>query len=154
MKKITLISILTLFILSVFTASILADFYVVPTKIKEWAPVEKTGAEDISVYTEVAGEDILLQKGVAWPDPRFIDNGDGTVTDHLTGLMWMQDADCMGPITGFDSDGTPNDGKVTWQHALDFIDAVNAGTYDCGCTGNGIYSDWRLSNIKELLSLQ
>ena len=30
--------------------------------------------------------------GVAWPAQRFADNGDGTVTDHLTGLVWMKNA--------------------------------------------------------------
>lgn len=33
------------------------------------------------------GDDGELQVGLAWPEPRFSDNGDGTVTDHLTGLM-------------------------------------------------------------------
>ncbi len=34
-----------------------------------------------------AGEDGDLQKGLAWPDPKFTDNVDGTVTDNMTGLM-------------------------------------------------------------------
>jgi hypothetical protein len=38
------------------------------------------------------GQDGDIQAGVAWPDPRFRDNGDGTVTDNLTGLMWLKDA--------------------------------------------------------------
>ena len=36
------------------------------------------------------GQDGEIQAGVAWPDPRFTDNGDGTVTDNVTGLMWQQ----------------------------------------------------------------
>jgi hypothetical protein len=43
--------------------------------------VPKTG--QTTAY--VAGNDGYLEKGVAWPDPRFTDNGDGTVTDNLTG---------------------------------------------------------------------
>ena len=45
------------------------------------------------------GQDGELQAGVAWPEPRFIDNRDGTVTDNLTGLMWLKDAGCMGQAT-------------------------------------------------------
>ena len=36
------------------------------------------------------GDDGDLKKGVAWPEARFIDNGDGTVTDGLTGLTWLK----------------------------------------------------------------
>ena len=41
------------------------------------------------------GQDGELQKGVAWPSLRFTDNGDQTVTDKLTGLMWAKDANLM-----------------------------------------------------------
>jgi hypothetical protein len=54
------------------------------------------------------------------PVGRYIDNGDGTVTDSLTGLMWLQDATLYG--------------KKTWQNAVDFCAALDA----CG------YTDWRL----------
>jgi hypothetical protein len=30
-----------------------------------------------------------IRAGVAWPTPRFTDNGDGTATDNLTGLTWL-----------------------------------------------------------------
>lgn len=71
--------------------------------------------------------------GTAWPDPRFTAHGDGTVTDHLTGLMWTEDANLAGPMT--------------WQAALDYCHAMNddVGTYG--------YTDWRLANVNELLSL-
>jgi hypothetical protein len=49
------------------------------------APVPKTW-QTTSYGT---GDDGDLRKGVAWPDPRWTDNGDGTVTDHLTGLIWL-----------------------------------------------------------------
>ena len=41
------------------------------------------------------GQDGDIQAGVAWPSPRFVDNGDGTITDMLTGLMWLKDAGCL-----------------------------------------------------------
>jgi uncharacterized repeat protein (TIGR01451 family) len=61
----------------------------------------------------------------------FVDNGDGTVTDRATGLMWTQD---------------DNGAGVNWGDALAYVDAKNAESY------RG-YSDWRLPNAKELQSI-
>lgn len=74
-----------------------------------------------------------LQKGVSWPTPRFTDNGDGTVTDELTELMWTEDANL--PV-----------GTKTWQEALDYVAELNKSAYLD-------YNDWRLPNRKELQSL-
>jgi hypothetical protein len=85
----------------------------------------------------IAGDDGDLLKGVTWPDPRFIDNADGTVTDHLTGLIWLKNADCFG--------------TRSWRDAL-----VAANTLACGACGLSDHSqagDWRLPNIVELESL-
>jgi formylglycine-generating enzyme required for sulfatase activity len=72
------------------------------------------------------------------PDTRFIDNGDGTVTDTCTGLMWLKDT---GDIDGDGSIGDQD--RLDWQGALKYCQRlVFAG-----------YSDWRLPNVKELLSL-
>ncbi len=97
------------------------------------------------------GEDGCWQSGVTLPDPRFAENGDGTVTDNLTGLIWLKDANCIATnYSGFDSDGGSGDGRVTWQHALDFVKGMNDGTYSlCGMS----HTDWRLANINELNSL-
>jgi hypothetical protein len=59
--------------------------------------------------------------------PSYVDNGDGTVTDLNTGLMWQQ---------------IPGD-KLTWADAV-------AGADSCSLAG---YDDWRLPTIKELYSL-
>lgn len=59
--------------------------------------------------------------------PRYQDNGDGTVTDLVTGLMWQQD---------------PGD-KMTYNQAV-------AGAASFNLAG---YKDWRLPSIKELYSL-
>lgn len=97
------------------------------------------------------GQDGALQVGVVWPNPRFTDNGDGTVTDNLTGLIWLKDANCIfTSYPTFDADATAGDGRVTWQHALDFIAGINAGTFpNCG----GGRTDWRMPNKNELMSL-
>ncbi len=80
-----------------------------------------------TTYTD--GDDGDLQHGVAWPDPRFTDHGDGTVTDELTGLMWTRNANLGG--------------RKTWNAAIAYCNSLN----------HGGYSDWRLPNIQELQSL-
>jgi hypothetical protein len=109
--------------------------------------VPKTG----QTTSYATGDDGDLEAGVAWPDPRFTIHGDGTVTNNLTRLMWLQEPNCISVhYPGFDNDGTAGDGRVTWQHALDFAAGVNAGSYpDCAAG----YADWRLANFRELLSL-
>ena len=90
------------------------------------APVEKT------LLTEPVGDydDGCYQKGVPLPTPRFTDLGNGTVTDNLTGLMWTKNVQ---EIPGF----------MLWQEALDACqNLVFAG-----------HNDWRLANVKELISL-
>ena len=69
--------------------------------------------------------------------PSYTDNGDGTVTDNVTGLMWQQSPD------------TDGDGDIDADDKLTYDEAVaGAGTLTLGG-----YSDWRLPTIKELYSL-
>lgn len=111
------------------------------------ANIWKTG----QTTSYATGDDGDLNRGVTWPSPRFTDNGDGSVTDNLTGLIWLRDANCMKTnYSSFDNDYIAGDGRVSWQHALDFIKGINNGTCsNCG----GVHNDWRLPNRKELHSL-
>ena len=92
--------------------------------------------------------------GVSWPSPRFTDNGDGTVTDKMTGLMWIKNANAIKTLYP-DFDHQPDtgwgDGKVTWAKALEFIGKINDGTYNCGATT--AYTDWRMPNVREMRTL-
>lgn len=110
--------------------------------------IPKTG--QTTIFT--SGDDGNLQAGVTWPEPRFTDNGNGTITDNLTGLMWLKDANCSDTLEM----GTTYTGTLTWQEALDFVKGVNNGTYDISPCGNytASYTDWRLPSITELESLQ
>jgi len=58
----------------------------------------------------------------------FVDNGDKTITDKATGLMWAQEDNGQG---------------ITWKEALNYAEnAELAG-----------HTDWRLPNVKELQSI-
>jgi len=108
-----------------------------------FAPGSEANPVDISKTGQrssyAAGDDGYIQAGVEWPNPRFIDNGDGTITEILTGLVWIKDGGCL---------------VKNWDYALKSVSEFNNNpvTYDCvGYTAN--YSDWRLPNVKELESL-
>jgi hypothetical protein len=98
------------------------------------------------------GQDGYYQKGVAWPEPRFVTITTGVVSDTLTGLVWLQNANCISSTyPGFDIDGAPGDGRVDWQSALDFVAGMTVtGSYSNCAAG---FSDWRLPNVRELHSL-
>lgn len=87
-----------------------------------------------------------LQLGVTWPNPRFTKNGDGTVTDNLTSLIWLEHANCAGP------------GSVDWATALAFANTLFDGSTshssgDCGLSDGSVAGQWRLPNVRELQSL-
>ena len=112
------------------------------------AQVPKTG--QVSCYGETGwsedctgtGQDGELQEGVAWPDPRFTINGDGTVTDNLTNLVWMENPECLGRFA------YPN---TTWSDAIDAANTMADG--QCGLSDGSSAGDWRIPNIDELVSL-
>ena len=107
------------------------------------ADISKSGQTTMSA-TEDDGE---LQKGIAWPGTRFTTNADTTVTDHLTGLVWAPNGNLMPTRdSDWDADDVANDGKVTWQHALDYVAKLNSESYL-------VHTDWRLPNVNELESL-
>lgn len=107
-------------------------------------------AAGVAITCTGTGQDGDLLKGRAWPNPRFVDNGDQTTTDMVTGLTWTKDANLMKTrdpsFDGDNLDSSLNDGKVTWQHALDYIRKLNSENYQG-------HNDWRLPNIVELRSL-
>jgi hypothetical protein len=83
------------------------------------------------------GDDGFYQAGTPVPSPRFTDNGDGTVTDNLTGLIWLKNANCF-------------EGR-TWLDALSDANGLHSG--ECGLTDGSERGFWRLPNLNELTSL-
>lgn len=82
-----------------------------------------------------AGQDGALQFGVA---RSLTDNGDGTITDQQTALMWEKLSD----------DGSIHDWRdsMIWSDAFTKIATLNTGAF-------AGYTDWRLPNANELQSL-
>ena len=84
------------------------------------------------------GQDGELQKGVS-TDPRFTDNGDGTVQDNLTGLIWLKDANC--------SVVSPKN----FANAFNAVSRLQSG--QCGLTDGSAKGDWRLPTKAEWQAL-
>ena len=110
-----------------------------------WAPArvgetgQKTCYDEAGTVIDCAGtgQDGEIRPGVAWPNPRFVDNSDGTVTDMLTGLVWLKNANCFG--------------QRTWTSAL--ADANTLASTVCGLSDGSQAGDWRLPSANELQSL-
>lgn len=68
---------------------------------------------------------------------RFMDQGNGTVLDTKTGLIWLKNASCIG-------DGT-------YYHVYDWTNDLENG--DCGLTDGSWAGDWRMPTWEEMRSL-
>jgi len=64
-------------------------------------------------------------------DNDFVDNGDGTVTDRATGLMWQKGGSLK---------------PLAWRLVKSYVNSLNKNR-------SAGYSDWRLPTIDELVSL-
>lgn len=71
---------------------------------------------------------LYVRENSSYGENDFVDNGDGTVTDSATGLMWLKGDSGVG---------------MTWEEALAWAESLETAGY----------SDWRLPNAKELQSL-
>jgi hypothetical protein len=82
------------------------------------------------------GQDGELQKGLA---ASYTDNGDGTITDNRTGLMWEKLSD----------DGSIHDKDDGYL----WVDAFTGKIATLNATAFAGHTDWRLPNIRELFGL-
>jgi hypothetical protein len=95
------------------------------------------------VYSGVGGtsfgtnDDASLQIGAPSTSPRFIDQGNGTLYDTVTGLTWLKKADCLK--------------NLSWTSALTAIGSLANGS--CGLTDGSTAGMWRMPNRNEMLSL-
>lgn len=76
----------------------------------------------------VGGKYVRAVRGDNYGVNELINNGDGTINDNATGLMWMQD---------------DNGEAIDWETSLAYAESsTSAG-----------HNDWRLPNVKELQSI-
>ena len=88
------------------------------------------------------GQDGEFQRGVA---QSYSDNGDGTITDRATGLMWKK----LGNFDFVANLSDPHDvdnNTYTWAQAFQKIGDLNTANF-------AGHMDWRLPNVMELESL-
>lgn len=109
----------------------------------EWGPLTGSKAEKVLLPVTgqttcyATGDDGDYEKGLIDPSPRFTDNGDGTVTDNRTDLIWLKDANDFG--------------ACPWATALSYCNALSSGSN--GLTDGSSAGDWRLPNRFELESI-
>ncbi len=92
-----------------------------------FGPEVETSAVPLSEEGDVPQAELSVRR-----DERFVDNGDGTVTDKETNLMWVK-----------------NGWRLDFFSAVDWKDAIKK----CEDFEHGGYTDWRLPTIKEWESL-
>jgi hypothetical protein len=77
-------------------------------------------------------------------DFSFIDNGDGTVTDERTGLLWLKNADCTDTVAGIDK----SFGNLNWHNAETWSSGLADGA--CGLIDGSEAGQWRQPTKDEL----
>lgn len=82
------------------------------------------------------GQDGEFQKGAA---RSFTDNGDGTISDATTGLVWEK---------------LSNDGSIhDWKNQYSWNDAFAVKIFTLNASAFGGHSDWRLPNLTEMMTM-
>jgi len=89
-----------------------------------WTMLNLPDSGQTASYTSTWGED----SDYSTNQPSYTDNGDGTITDHVTGLIWQKEDDGL---------------SRTWYNAVNYC--VNLTLADC--------SNWRLPTKRELISI-
>ena len=98
---------------------------------------DQGGAEISCASATCPGQDGQYAMGCL-SQGRFVDNGDGTVTDTCTGLMWQKDtADTNGEGQIDDAD------RIQWCAAIAYCEHLSFAGHD----------NWRLPNVRELQSI-
>jgi len=105
-----------------------------------------------SAGTEIScagtGHDGDKRMGVTMDDAgRFTSNGNGTITDNLTGLIWLQNANCTDTIGGI----VKSSGTLTWAGSLTWSNNLASGS--CSLSDGSTAGQWRLPTLSELESL-
>ena len=95
---------------------------------------DNVGHEIDCMSIDFPGQDGFYHAGCP-TEGRFMDNGDGTVTDACTGLMWQKN-----PVDANENGSLDADDQLPWQDALKYCEGLDLAGH----------SDWRLPNVREL----
>jgi len=132
-----------------------------PPRYSGWAFNFETGKTEASFYNEgeisplypfVAVKNNGIKGGLLDNDFDFVDNGDKTITDNKTNLMWL------------DANFILSFSRRDWNGAWNFVSNValcNDGSLqgdenavgDCSANGGTKYDDWRMTNVQELMEI-
>jgi hypothetical protein len=148
-------------------------------KLKEWGNLRKCQATENGKVLQAKPADpgkcpvkfdaklatLNAQATAAAIACRYVDNGDGTVTDYDTGLMWEQKTDdgsvhdkdntyswCLGAFPNCTNPSNPPDGTAFTA----FLGTLNNGTSSDGTATGGCFAghcDWRLPAVEELAGI-
>lgn len=118
-----------------------------------YAPREFNNDNRVSVDDVPTG----VQGRLSGPEPRIVDNGDGTVSDQRTGLMWEtktvdDSVHSLRKIFTWSDSGSRPDGTAFTE----FLPALNDCTGDEHQPVQGGFAghcDWRLPTADELLAI-
>lgn len=87
-------------------------------------------------FDHTQGDGASFTNSVPLTSPRFIDNGDGTLADTVTGLTWLKKADCI---------------NMSWAASVTAINNLASG--QCGLTDGSTAGQWRMPNRQEMRSI-
>jgi len=88
-----------------------------------------------SSFAESVTLKAIVSNPISISASRYTNNGDGTVTDNVTKLEWVASPAAAGL-----------GGTYIWAGAITACNSLNSSNY-------AGHSDWRLPNIKELMSI-
>jgi uncharacterized repeat protein (TIGR01451 family) len=115
-----------------------SEFFPDASASNYWTATTHAAFPDVAAYVDFyyggtwgdeknSSYDVRCVRGGQYPPSSFVNNGNGTVTDNSTGLTWQR--------------GEP--GVMTWGSALTYCEGLSLGGQ----------TNWRLPNIRELVSL-